>query len=162
MRESMARLTPLFSASRAVRDYSEQHYLLAAKAYRGRAADQGAVGRQMVEWHRLLERKWASLRFGDVKVETRGEQHVFEAQVFLDDLDPKGVALELYADAVAGSPLVRQEMKCLRPLVGAAGGYFYVATVSAARPPTAYTARLIPRCDGVAIPLECAHILWNR
>ena len=33
MRESMARLTPLFSASRAVREYTEQHYLPAATAY---------------------------------------------------------------------------------------------------------------------------------
>jgi glycogen phosphorylase len=30
MRESMARLTPLFSADRAVREYTEQHYLPAA------------------------------------------------------------------------------------------------------------------------------------
>ena len=34
MRESMARLTPRFSANRAVREYTEQHYLPAAAAYR--------------------------------------------------------------------------------------------------------------------------------
>ena len=38
MRESMARLTPRFSANRAVREYTEQHYLPAALAYRERAA----------------------------------------------------------------------------------------------------------------------------
>ncbi len=38
MRESMARLTPYFSADRAVREYTEQHYLPAAEAYRARAA----------------------------------------------------------------------------------------------------------------------------
>ncbi len=36
MRESMARLTPRFSANRAVREYTEQHYLPAAATYRGR------------------------------------------------------------------------------------------------------------------------------
>ena len=41
MRESMARLTPRFSANRTVREYTEQHYLPAAAAYRERAADQG-------------------------------------------------------------------------------------------------------------------------
>ena len=40
MRESMARLTPRFSANRAVREYTEQHYLPAAAAYRLRIADQ--------------------------------------------------------------------------------------------------------------------------
>ena len=34
MRESMARLTPRFSANRTVREYTEQHYLPAAAAYR--------------------------------------------------------------------------------------------------------------------------------
>jgi starch phosphorylase len=43
MRESMAQLTPRFSAGRAVREYSEQHYLPAAAAYRERAANKGAV-----------------------------------------------------------------------------------------------------------------------
>ena len=37
MRESMARLTPRFSANRAVREYTEQHYLPAASAYRERS-----------------------------------------------------------------------------------------------------------------------------
>ena len=45
MRESMARLTPRFSTNRTVREYTEQHYLPAAAAYRGRAADKGAAGR---------------------------------------------------------------------------------------------------------------------
>jgi starch phosphorylase len=44
MRESMALLTPRFSANRTVREYTEQHYLPAAAAYRERAADQGALG----------------------------------------------------------------------------------------------------------------------
>jgi len=39
IRESMARLTPGFSTNRVVREYTEQHYLPAAAAYRERAAD---------------------------------------------------------------------------------------------------------------------------
>ena len=73
MRESMARLTPRFSANRTVREYTEQHYLPAAATYRERAADKGAVGRQMVNWQHTLKEKWATLRFGEVKVETNGE-----------------------------------------------------------------------------------------
>jgi len=43
----------------------------------------------MVDWQHSLEKKWATLHFGEVKIETRGEQHVFEVQVYLNDLDPK-------------------------------------------------------------------------
>ena len=117
-----------------MREYTEQHYLPAAAAYRERAADKGAVGRQMVDWQHTLEQKWATLRFGEVKVETDGEQHVFEVQVYLNDLDPNAVRVELYADGVNGGAPVRQEMKRVRQLAGAAGGYVYSAAVSAARP----------------------------
>jgi glycogen phosphorylase len=162
MRESMARLTPHFSANRTVREYTEQHYLPAAIAYHLRIANKGAIGRQMVDWQHSLEQKWATLHFGEVKVETRGEQHVFEVQVCLNDLDPEAVRVELYADGVVGSAPVRQEMKRVRQPAGASGGYVYSAAVSAARPPADYTARVIPHYDGVAVPLEAARILWQR
>ena len=56
------------------------------------------------------------LHFGDVTVETRGDQHVFEVQVYLADLDPNAVRVELYANGVTGGPPVRQEMKRVRQL----------------------------------------------
>jgi starch phosphorylase len=161
MRESMARLTPLFSADRAVREYTGQHYLPAATALRSRVANKGASGRQIVDWQHNLDQKWAALRFGEVRVETKDQQHVFAVQVYLNDLDPKAVQVELYADGLTGGSPVRQEMKNLRPLTGASGGYIYSASVSAARPPGDYTARVIPHCDGVAVPLEAGHILWQ-
>jgi glycogen phosphorylase len=162
MRESMARLTPRFCVNRTVREYTEKQYLPAASAYRERATDKGAVGLRMVKWWHTLDEKWATLHFGDVKVETRGEQHVFEVQVYLADLDPKAVRVELYADGINGSSPVRQEMQRVRQRTGAPGDYVYSAAVSAIRSPADYTARVIPHCDGVAIPLEDARILWQR
>ncbi|MGD0614235.1 MAG: alpha-glucan family phosphorylase, partial [Verrucomicrobiota bacterium] len=134
MRESMARLTPRFAASRTVREYTEQHYLPAATACHLRTANKGAIGRQTVDWLHSLEQKWATIHFGEVKVETRGEQRVFEVQVHLNGLDSKAVRVELYADGVMGSPPVRQEMKRVRQPAGASGGCVYSASVPAARP----------------------------
>ncbi len=162
MRESMARLTPAFSASRAVREYTEQHYIPAAAAYRERAANKGAAGSQVANWQQMMEQKWAMLHFGEVKVETDAKQHIFEVQVYFSDLPPGAVRVELYADGANGSGPVRHEMKRLRQLVGAAGGYAYGAAVPAARPVSDYTARVIPHCDGIAIPLEDPRILWQR
>ncbi|MCR4299368.1 MAG: alpha-glucan family phosphorylase [Gallionella sp.] len=159
MRESMAQLTPRFSTNRAVCEYTEQHYLPAASAYRVRAADKGKFGADMVGWRHDLEQKWGALRFGEVKVETTGEQHIFEVQVYLDDLDPETLRVELYAD---GETPERVEMKRVRQLVGATNGYAYHAEVPATRPETDYTARLIPHRDGVAVPLEMARVLWQR
>ena len=162
MRESMARLTPRFSTNRAVREYTEQHYLPAAAAYLARAVDKGASGVQLVAWRHALNEKWTALRFGEVKLETEGEHHVFEVQAYLDDLDPEAVRVEIYADGINGGAPERVEMKCVRQLVGAANGYAYRADVAAARPATDYTVRVIPHHDNAAVPLEDAHILWQR
>lgn len=162
MRESMARLTPRFSTNRAVREYTEQYYLPAATGYRERAIGKGAPGVELVNWRHALEQKWTALRFGEVKPETDGGRHVFEIQVCLDELDPAAVRVELYANGVNGSAPERVAMKCERQLVGGTSGYAYRAEVPAARPAEDYTVRVMPQRGGVAVPLEAAHILWQR
>jgi starch phosphorylase len=162
MRESMARLTPRFSANRAVREYTERYYLPAAAAYRERAADTGAGGRQLVEWRRSLGEKWAGLRFGEVRIATGAERHTFTVEVHLNDLDPNSVRVELYADGVNGGGPVRQEMKRVLGATGASGGHVYSAAVPVDRPATDYTARILPHRSGAAVPLEFDLILWQR
>ncbi len=162
MRESMAQLTPRFSAHRAVREYTEEHYLPAATAFRERAANKGAVGRQLVDWRQAVDRKWNSLRFGVLRVEISADHRAFEIEIFLNDLDPSGLRVELYADGIDGGDPVREEMKCVGSLPGGSRRCVYRATVPATRPASDYTARVIPQRAGVAIPLESARILWQR
>jgi starch phosphorylase len=161
MRESMAQLTPQFSANRTVREYTEQHYIPAAAAYRQRAADKGAKGALMVKWQRVLEQNWANIRFGEEKVTSDAEKHIFDLQVYLSGLDPNTVQVELYANGINGGEPVRQEMMRGQQLEDV-NGYNYSAQVPATRPATDYTARVIPRFPGVAVPLEAAGILWQR
>jgi starch phosphorylase len=145
MRESMARLTPRFSASRAVIDYTEKHYVPAAAAYRERAADKGAVGAKLIEWRRALDQHWPSMRFGGVKV----DQSTLEVELFTGDLDPGFVRVELYAEGA------HHEMKRVRQNV-------YACPVPGERPLGDYTPRAIPFFPGASVPLETALILWQR
>jgi starch phosphorylase len=161
MRESMARLTPRFSTSRAVREYTEQYYLPAASTYRERAADRGAGGARLSRWRRALEQKWSALRLGKVRVDRDGDQHLFEVEVELAGLDPEAVEVELYADGAGDQASVRQEMTRVQRPAGTSGNT-YRARVPAARPASDYTVRLVPHHDGAAIPLEEARILWLR
>src|ERR1035441_10006317 len=118
--------------------------------------------RSMVDWRESMDKEWPAMRFGKMKVETTGEQHVFEVQVYLRDADPNAARVELYADGVNGGDAVRQEMERVSQLTDASGGYAYRAFVPATRPATDYTARLITHYTGVAVPLESARILWQR
>ncbi len=161
MRESMARLTPQFSANRTVREYTGAYYLPAATVYRQRAANKGAAGSELVAWQHTLAEKWGNLRFGEVKVTTEGEHHLFEVQVYLNGIEPPAVRVELYAEGENDAP-ERHEMTRGQQLVGAENGYDYTVRVPATRPATDFTARLVPGYPGVAVPLEAGLILWQR
>jgi starch phosphorylase len=163
IRESMAVLTPRFSANRTVREYTELHYLSAAETYNARSSDKGAAGKKILNWQHILEQKWAGIRFGEIKIATnKKNQHTVEVNVFLNDIDQNAVRVELYADRINDSGPIRQEMKCIRHAEGKAGGYIYETRLSAARPVTDYTARVIPYYESVSVPLEAAQILWQR
>jgi glycogen phosphorylase len=161
IRESMARLTPLFSANRAVREYTERYYLPAASAYQRRVADKAEASLRIVDWQHELERNWANLRFGPIKTDTRDGLHIFEAQVYLGEFNTDHVAVELYAEGVDGGAAFRLRAKRGAPLVGSRG-FTYSAAVPSTRPATDYSLRIIPDHPEATVPLEAAHILWQR
>lgn len=160
MRESMARLTPTFSTNRTVRQYTEEHYLPAATEFRGRSAEDGKLASGLIAWTRELERHWAAIRFGSLTVDTQGDQFVFAVQVYLDELDPDAVNVELFADAKEG--VLRRKMDRGEPLVGSTHGYLYSARVPADCSVNEYTPRVVPSRPGAAVPLEANQILWQR
>ena len=162
VRESMAQLTARFDANRTVREYTEQFYLPAAAAYRQRAADKGMLGAHILDWQRAVAHHWAAVHFGPLQVETAAEQHVFQLLVYVGELDPDAVRVELYADPVNGGAPLRQVMTRGASIAGATNGYTFRACVPASRPATAYTPRLIPHHPEAAVPLEAAQILWQR
>jgi starch phosphorylase len=161
IRESMAKLTPLFSANRTVREYTEEHYLPAAKAYRQRAANNSAAGKQITGWRQNLRQKWSSLRFGELKIATDAKKHTFEIELYFDGLDPDAVRVELYAEGLNAAAPLHKQMKRDRQLVSQKG-YIYTASIAADRPAGDFTPRVIPCFDGAEIPLENTCILWQR
>jgi starch phosphorylase len=162
IRESMARLTPRFSADRAVRQYTQQRYLPAAAEYTLRQKKKGEMGKAIVDWRRRLNQNWPKLRFGQVKIETGKGRHLFEVSVYSEDVDPAEMRVELYANGVESNAPVREEMKRTRQFSAPERGYVYTAEVSASRPREDYTARIIPVLSGAAVPLESPQVLWQR
>jgi starch phosphorylase len=161
IRESMCRLTPRFSTNRVVREYVEQHYLSAASAYRKRAAKEGALGVDLVTWQARLAQYWSSLRFGSATVEEKDGQYAFQVQVFLGELGPDAVSVELYAEAKDGHALTREPATRAEHLAGSASGYSYTVQVPATRPVADYTPRLVPQHAGASVPLEAPFVLWH-
>jgi glycogen phosphorylase len=163
MRESLARLTPQYSANRTVREYTETRYLPAAEAFCRRAAEGGKLAAALRQWQRELALHWNAIRFGEVHIESRGSAHVFHVPVYLDELRPDAVSVELYSDAASDqSEPFRTAMTRVQSLAGSVGGYLYTAEAPADRPASTYTPRIVPAFEGVRVPLEAGQILWQR
>jgi starch phosphorylase len=154
MRESMARLAPQFSANRTVREYTESYYLPAATEHRRRAADGGKTGADLAACEGKLAAEWNRVSFGAVQVRTTGDEHVIETRVYLGDLQPDDVQVEIYAEPGFRRSMVRG--------AAVAGAYEYSVHVPADRPAGDYTARIIPAGAGARVPLEAKQILWQK
>jgi starch phosphorylase len=160
IRESMARLTQEFSASRAIREYTENHYLPAAAGYKERAANNGAVGAGLLQWQQEMERHWSSVRFGALKVESQNGRSRFLVEVLPGDVVPDELRVELYAEPVSGGDPVVEAMSAQKA-GGAAGMLLYAAEVPATRPVSDYTPRILPRRPPALLQLESTQILWR-
>jgi len=162
MRESMAQLTPQFSADRTVREYTEKHYLPAAKAFLERTANKGSMAKQLTDKLHTLEEKWDSICFGEVEVTTIENQYKFNVEIFLNDLNPNLVQVELFADGVNGEPPTILKMKRETKSKAATRAFHYYASVFSGRPSSDFTPRIKTNIPGVSVPLEIALIIWQR
>jgi starch phosphorylase len=162
IRESMAELTPEFSATRAIREYTESHYLPAASRYRDRAAHDGAVGSSLLQWKQDLDLHWNTVRFVSIRIDTHDGQHFFQADVAPGSLTPDHMRVEIYADSSQGLCAAFEEMTTSGPCADIPGAFNYSAQVSATRPASDYTARIVPHHLNALVPLEAGQIVWQR
>jgi glycogen phosphorylase len=161
IRQSMARLTPLFSSNRSLKEYTERYYLPAAHNFHKRAAGNAALGKAITSWKQFFTQHAAQLHFGNLTVESDGSHHQFLVQLMVDDPATTDLRVELYADGINGEAPVRQKMEWQEEQPDTSIR-IYKGSVSADRPSTDYTARVIPDNRDISIPLECDYILWQR
>jgi starch phosphorylase len=163
IRESMAQLTPEFSASRTIREYTENHYLPAASGYRDRAAGEGALGDSLLQWQRRISQHWSSVHFGSMEAKTQDGQQVICVQVFPGGLTPDELIVELYAEPNQNGALVAVEiLMAYKASANPGSALLYSAEIPARRAASDYTPRIIPHHPGASVPLEAGQILWQR
>jgi starch phosphorylase len=162
IRDSLSRLTPRFSSNRMLAEYLDRLYLPAAESYRRRTDQHLKLARELRTWMHDLHHHWSGIHWGNLEVATSGDRHQFVVQVYLGEIRPESVTVELYAEPRPGSPIGRHPLHRDRPLSGAAGGYLYVGDVPAGRAPTDYTPRVVAAHPEAAVPLEARFIAWYR
>ncbi len=161
MRESMGGLTVQYSSNRMLREYTEAYYLPLAAAYQQRSVNPD-IALALETWHSELKLHWQRIHFGNISVREAAGGYHFEVQLYLDDMPVESVAVELYADPVAEGEAVHQPLLRGAMLAGTANAWLYTGTVTADRPFSHYTPRVIPAHPQAMIPLEANAILWYR
>jgi starch phosphorylase len=162
MRASMAKLAPHYSSNRMLRDYVEQIYLPAAETYHNRVNNNGGLAVRLRQWEQLLKDHWEDLHFGNLQIAGQNDCYDFELQVYLGDISPDSVQVQLYAKAINETQPYCHNMQCDSPIPGTTNGYVYKAGVPADRPAQDYTARIIPYFPGVQVPAELSLIYWQK
>jgi len=162
VRESMATLTPEFSASRAIREYTNDHYLPAAAGYNKRTANDGKLGVDVLQWQRSIAEQWNTLILGKVTAETKDGQHQFHISVIPGGLHPDQFRVELYAGPTAESGAKPEIQAASKSSADSSGTIIYSVCCLAKRPLADYTARLVPSHAEASVPLEAGQILWQQ
>jgi starch phosphorylase len=162
IRRSMSVLTPAFASNRMMRDYIEKAWLPLADALRARTKDDNRLAKQLYTWAETVKSHWQSLHMGQPAVVHDDSRWRFSVPIFLGEVAPDCVRVELFAAEQAGVPaevvLLHQEQR----IPGAAHGYIYAGEVSGARRPEDYTLRVVPHHDGAFLPSEFPLIAWQR
>lgn len=157
IRASMETLTPLYSANRMLREYTERFYLpMAAKSHE-RLPE---IAEELVQQQRLLQEHWPLLRFGTLEVSEQADGMDVSLNVYLNGLDPALVKVELVAEAWEKGGRAVIGMRREAALSGSTRSYVFRCRAPA-RPLEHYTPRLVMAERRLNLPLEDTHILWR-
>ena len=157
----MAQLTPKYSSVRSLQQYVQQYYLPATDEFLNRSANENKTGRQLHAWIQKVKENWPTLTFENMQVNTTGNEHVFSVSISARNFQPDDISVEIFADALGDEQPFIQSMELI---TGASRNdtLHYRAAVQAQRPASDFTPRVRPNDKDLAIPLECACILWYR
>lgn len=162
IRTSMLQLTARFSSDRMVKDYVEQAYEPAARAVARRLADNCSVAAELNQWHLDLEEHWHEIHFGSTQVSETDDRLHFAVAVYLGELMPSAVMVQLYSETEVDHLPVIVPMTCSHALTGSVNGFLFTADVARDRAAEDYTPRIIPYHPDAFVPLEASWIQWQR
>ena len=161
IRRSMSVLTAAFSSTRMVSEYIEGAYLPAAAALRGRQANGFALAKDLAGRAERLERTWGGLHIGSPTVTRADDRWRFTAPVFLGEIAPDEVRVELYADPAGDTPAPAIPLAQTQAIPGAMNGFVFAGEAPASRPAGDYTVRVTPARPEGSAAIELPLIAWQ-
>ena len=169
MQTSLKSLCFFFNTNRMVQQYTTSSYLPANERTLRLQQDTMQPARDLAAWKRKLQASWPEIRIemqedGGVTEFKSGTSLKAEARVYLADLKPDDVEVQLYiGQVVASGEIDRAEAVPMKPVNSSGDGWhtFSVTTdVRAASGRQGYTIRVVPNHPDLVTPFIPGCIRW--
>jgi starch phosphorylase len=169
MKMCMRRLAPVFNTNRMVRDYAEKFYIPSDVRGRNLAADGLERSIKLAKAKDMLRQRWGGIKIVGVHVAGNGHYRVgenmqVEALIDLPNVDPREIAVELYAGPITatgeiGAPKVLR-MEYAKQIAGARHVFSgQIECRTSGR--QGFAVRVLPGDEDMATPFEPGLIAWN-
>lgn len=164
IRASLSRLTPRFSANRMLQEYLDRLYRPGAEELNARVDRDAQLAKDLCAWEKRLRRHWGGVRLGSavLQQEASGGRPSLCVEVYLGELEPADVDVQLYADAGRGRPQsFCAPMVLARAIPGTHKGFVYGLALPCEPENAAdFTPRVVPRHAHARLPQELELIRW--
>ena len=171
MKAAMGRHTGVFNTNRMVRDYAECCYLPAGQRSLHLSRNDWERAKALAAWKEQVRRQWSQIRIERIWSEDGGERALkvgdhlrVMAQIYLGDLKPTDVAVELYYGPLNAEGQIA-EGKALPTLIAQSKGggtYIFAGALSCKRSGLhGYALRILPQHEDLGNPFEMGLILWG-
>jgi starch phosphorylase len=168
MKASIGALSYFFNTNRMVAEYTDRFYMPLVERYRKLSVDDFAGVKRLSEWRQRLMSTWAQIRVESVEGDLPAELHVgqtfyAQATVFLGELNPDDVCVELYLGLVnPGGELAGGASVAMEPIQSLDGGRWLLGTeaMCGMSGVHGYTVRILPKHPDLVTMFQPGYIRW--
>ena len=171
IKASMKTVCPTFNTHRMLREYTEKYYSPACARYTRFSEDGMRTVQAFADWKQEMREHWPQLHVQDIRsdipVETQvGLANNVQAEIYLGDLTPQQVTVQLYHGAVDSNGEILEpqivDMEYQPDQKGQAGVYTFARQLTCQTSGMhGFTVRVLPHHSDQVSPFETSLILWG-
>ncbi|MGD8818963.1 MAG: alpha-glucan family phosphorylase [Anaerolineae bacterium] len=161
----------VFNTNRMVRDYSEECYLPSMDRSQRLRGNHNEHARALSAWKSKVRQQWGQIRIDRLRTDGTngqelrvGDQLQVQAEIYLGELKPTDVAVELYYGPLDSEGLI-VDGEALPALIAKSkgkGSYVFAGAISCRSSGRhGYALRILPYHEDLGNPFEMGLILWG-
>jgi starch phosphorylase len=169
MKHSLVTIASRYNTNRMVKEYFNKFYKNASEKFVKLSADNFALNRELVKWKKRVQGDFPALRIESIQADTgrtykSGEQFRVQADVFLGNIQPGDVQVEVYYGTIVGEDILQNSaLAPLRDVEKIADGRFrFSGVIPCARTGNfGFKLRVTPFHPLLNDPYDMGLVLWS-